>query len=667
MTSNFSNKFNRTFRDLELAIEEVSDRNLARVLAFIVEVLGTSPDGDLAEFFSDASWPDIKGKLRTAASERWSKKSTLQSELSRITKISVIAQDLLARGRNMADGEDPDFLRALSAIRERMEALNIKSLKELEVAAHGRRLNYIYHLFTKKRKYRPNRSKSALARLEVLCEFLDLKWEKMHADLFDKIVKRPTTSKLSPSAFEYTIKIDELPQSLQDDIVDIFRFHRGAFPGRRPDGTTKRRTKKAQWKVRSTDGKCNSEENLKSLLGSLFGYCLLPKDKSTALARVQKRLERTDVSWREGDLDMYAEWVTGLGMKAKDLSIGLLFDHVLVEQWLTWTASRNGGVTRTQVTYCILLYGLLDGRTGPISQSYEIARKLQNYPSVPDGLRGEEEKAQFASRMAEWVGKCAEASEIYKDFKEYFSSPKLKRKRKAISRHDSILSLEDPLEPVQKMLQRMHDAEPRHLGRESLSWKLWVRNVTLIELLVSNPLRADNICYLRYSPDDTGTLRISDKHCEILIEKHEVKNPHHEEEFGYRGEVGESASAWLKFYIESVRPFWETDVPVEKCLFLTRTGKAVNVIELRSITIGLSEQFLPEFSALNPHAFRHIVATSWLKRHPDDFVTVSLILGDRLGTVMSNYAHLASRDGLIRYHRHLAQWPRNFPISTGGR
>lgn len=313
-----------------------------------------------------------------------------------------------------------------------------------------------------------------------------------------------------------------------------------------------------------------------------------------------------------------------------------------------------------------MLCGLMNGRTGAIAQSYNIARKIMNYEEIGSKLSSVEEKIKFSSRMEEWARECSETAEIYKMFKESFSSSKVKRKRRAVFRHEDILSQENPLSSVYKMLQRLHDSEPRHLGIGSTSWMLWVRNVTLVELLISNPLRADNICYLRHAADGSGTLRVSEGGYEIVLEKHEVKNPHEEEDLGYRGEVSNTAAAWLKFYIESVRPLWATDVSVGQRLFLTWTGKPVDVIELRSILIRLSEQFLPEFPPLNPHIFRHIVATSWLKQHPDDFVTVSLILGDRLATVMRDYAHLASRDGLIRYHKHLAQWHQNYPNTKGG-
>lgn len=253
MASGNTQKFDRTFRDLQVAVAELSDRNLTRVLGFIVEELGAHPDASLADFFSEDHRTDTLVKLRSVASDRWSQKTTLQSELSRISKLAMVAADLIARGNSMHDGSDPDFLRALDAVRGSMKKQNIESAYALEVAAFGTNSNFVGHLFSKKRKYHPNRSKHAKRRLKVLCDFLNLNRQEMERDLFEEVSSKKEKILLSPSAFEYRIKPSELSQCLQDDIFEIVRFHKDASPGRQPDGTAKRRTKKSRWKVRSTD------------------------------------------------------------------------------------------------------------------------------------------------------------------------------------------------------------------------------------------------------------------------------------------------------------------------------------------------------------------------------------------------------------------------------
>jgi integrase len=47
-----------------------------------------------------------------------------------------------------------------------------------------------------------------------------------------------------------------------------------------------------------------------------------------------------------------------------------------------------------------------------------------------------------------------------------------------------------------------------------------------------------------------------------------------------------------------------------------------------------------------PHAFRHIVATDYLKRFPGAYKLVADLLCDQLQTVIKEYGHTSAQDGL---------------------
>ena len=68
---------------------------------------------------------------------------------------------------------------------------------------------------------------------------------------------------------------------------------------------------------------------------------------------------------------------------------------------------------------------------------------------------------------------------------------------------------------------------------------------------------------------------------------------------------------------------------------------------LRIITAGLRDG-KPGFGA---HAFRHIVATDYLKRYPGAFKLVADLLCDRLETVIKEYGHTSALDGLTLHYR----------------
>ena len=64
---------------------------------------------------------------------------------------------------------------------------------------------------------------------------------------------------------------------------------------------------------------------------------------------------------------------------------------------------------------------------------------------------------------------------------------------------------------------------------------------------------------------------------------------------------------------------------------------------------NLTKRYIPGCLGFGPHTVRHLVATNWLSKHPNDFLTVAELLNDRLETVMSEYAHLKRDTSLGRH------------------
>jgi integrase len=64
-------------------------------------------------------------------------------------------------------------------------------------------------------------------------------------------------------------------------------------------------------------------------------------------------------------------------------------------------------------------------------------------------------------------------------------------------------------------------------------------------------------------------------------------------------------------------------------------------------------RYLPETqSGFSPHAFRHIVATDYIKAHPHSFEAVAGILHDTIETVRKNYGHVNSEDWIREYNKY---------------
>jgi len=67
----------------------------------------------------------------------------------------------------------------------------------------------------------------------------------------------------------------------------------------------------------------------------------------------------------------------------------------------------------------------------------------------------------------------------------------------------------------------------------------------------------------------------------------------------------------------------------------------------------LTKRFIPECPGFGTHAFRHLVATDYPRKSPNDFLTVAVLLHDRLETVLAAYAHLREDESFARYEAHL--------------
>ena len=65
--------------------------------------------------------------------------------------------------------------------------------------------------------------------------------------------------------------------------------------------------------------------------------------------------------------------------------------------------------------------------------------------------------------------------------------------------------------------------------------------------------------------------------------------------------------------------------------------------------LDLTRTHIPGCGGFGPHAFRHLVATDWLRRNPNDFLTVAELLNDSLPVVMKTYAHLKQETALARH------------------
>ncbi len=85
----------------------------------------------------------------------------------------------------------------------------------------------------------------------------------------------------------------------------------------------------------------------------------------------------------------------------------------------------------------------------------------------------------------------------------------------------------------------------------------------------------------------------------------------------------------------------------------SKETKAVKWESLDRHIQKLTKILVPESPGFGAHAFRHLVATDWLTKNPNDFLTVAELLNDRLETVIAHYAHLKKDQSFDRYENYV--------------
>jgi site-specific recombinase XerD len=110
-------------------------------------------------------------------------------------------------------------------------------------------------------------------------------------------------------------------------------------------------------------------------------------------------------------------------------------------------------------------------------------------------------------------------------------------------------------------------------------------------------------------------------------------------------------NARIEEYLEEYRPRLVKANPLANWLFPNNEGEKWQTQNAH--VANLTKRLVPETPGFGPHAFRHLVATDYLRKHPNDFLTVAVLLNDRLETVLKAYAHLRQDESFDRYEAYM--------------
>lgn len=323
----------------------------------------------------------------------------------------------------------------------------------------------------------------------------------------------------------------------------------------------------------------------------------------------------------------------GYGVNAEQAqALAWLSDAQAINAYMQFMVDRSGGVCHTgHSVFAGVLISLNSPKTGYLAQCPALFERL------PDEVRNGRIPAEM----------CNQACEMARAWKAQASG----KSRNPLDAIRSIVELDEPLAPVlQAMgtLRRIGNAAAAGSKTELLAR----RDELILGLLIACPLRAKNLQTLTYNSNNTGSIyRTGAGQWRVRIELANLKNGRSKKTLGV---FDVPLAGWLNGrlddYVNTVRPQLVRGTE-SSYLLLTEDGGRVD--NLSALVFRLTRSYIPGCMGFGPHSFRHIVATDWLKKHPNDFLTVAELLGDTVETVIREYAHLKQDNAFARYEAYV--------------
>ncbi len=324
----------------------------------------------------------------------------------------------------------------------------------------------------------------------------------------------------------------------------------------------------------------------------------------------------------------------GKEIPIEHLSLAYVTDLQLIREYFEFHKSRReGDFSRIFVDFLQVTVSLLQAKTGYIYQHSCFASRLRT-PIDP----------------AEWGTWCDGArkgiKQIIGDLKQI--TRKLRDPSEPIQR---ILSRQHPLSAIAEMLANMSREIPLYKHRAALH----KRNYAIISLLCVVPLRVRNLAALTYRDDGSGHLRRTPEGWRIEIKGKEFKNHRHAARTDFSIFLPNQLSEVLAEYVEKWRPklLERSEGGERDILFPQQNGRKYPSTHLSNLIRTLTGKYCPDTPGFSPHAFRHIVATEYLKNNPNGYQVVAYILHDRLDTVLHEYGHVTTSDGFAHWTNYL--------------
>lgn len=397
-------------------------------------------------------------------------------------------------------------------------------------------------------------------------------------------------------------RLKSFPAELQKEWDDFVRYKTGdVFYLKR-----RKLKRNESWRIRK-DMRCPSADIALTYVQGFYGYLCLAPD-----AADEKRC--------------------GRGFIPSELSLALLADPDLVGDYLLFRKARSGDYTTETLSTLTFCKSLVLPEFGYLRQQSQFGSKLST--KVPTG---------------EWDRWCEQSYQSFLTTSGEIVIPKPKFPFEKIK---GLLAQEHPIAALRDFAMRLEaDAPPVHHHPRLRATH--ARNVFLVRLLTSNPLRVHHFSIMTYRPDNSGNLYQKKVKGEwrwcLRFPPESFKNEKGAaKDRPYDMEIPFSVWPSLENYLFNHRRYLygsaESDYVFRAGGGPSSSEKGLEPAEpVSEETISqqirnLTKDYFPGHPGFGPHSFRHIVATDYIKHHPEGYNVAASILHDLPDTVRVAYS-----------------------------
>jgi integrase len=289
------------------------------------------------------------------------------------------------------------------------------------------------------------------------------------------------------------------------------------------------------------------------------------------------------------------------------------------------------------VTFIEFIASFLRKNTGYLYQNPELAKKIN---------------LNFSTD--EWQQRCVDTHQRLNNIRKGIvrakksGSSEFRLGRDPEEAIADILNLKNPLSVTMRMTKNML-ADIEKLYISELEQAVLYRDTLLLIMLQANPLRARMFKRIELNEN---LIKEKDGSWWLQFNRKDFKNRQVIDK-NYKVRLARNIWCLIERYLEEFRPVLlrgkEVDLvfvnPFEPYRAAKLRDPKLNYINIYQISRRRTRQYLSDSMGFGPHSFRHIIATSIIKKNPETgFYLAAQVLHNKIETVMRNYAHLKTSE-----------------------